>query len=48
MNKEAYNAMLGLAQALLNNPEDAKELMIYGDFPQHLLDAITDYEEDEE
>lgn len=48
MHEQTYKAMLGLAQALLDNPKDAKELMLYGDFPQHLLDAITDYEEDEE
>ena len=52
MHEQTYKAMLGLAQALLKNPEDAKELILYGDFPQsfrfcqHLLDAITDYEED--
>ena len=48
MHEQTYKAMLSLAQALLDNPKDAKELMLYGDFPQHLLDAITDYEDDEE
>jgi len=46
MTDQTYNAMLSLAQALLDNPDDAKDLMIYGNLPQHLLDAISDYEDD--
>ena len=47
MHDDTFQAMSDLAQALLDNPDDAKELMTYGDLPQHLLDAITDYENEE-
>lgn len=43
MTTKTYEALLALAQALTDNPEDARELAIYGGLPMHLDDCINDY-----
>jgi len=43
MTRRTYEALLALAQALTDNPEDAHELEMYGELPMHLADCIEDY-----
>ena len=46
MNDTTRTAMLAFAAALLNDPEAVIELRCYGALPEHLADAVADYEMD--
>ena len=48
MNETTRTAMLAFAAALLNDPEAVIELRDYGALPEHLADAVADYEMDHE
>ena len=48
MNDTTRQAMLAFAAALLNDPEAVIELRCYGALPEHLADAVADYEMDRE
>ena len=43
LNPETVKALHDLVRAMANNPEDIAELEIYGDFPGHIADVITDH-----
>ena len=48
MNDTTRTAMLAFAAALTNDPEAVIELRCYGALPEHLADAVADYEFDHE
>ena len=48
MNETTRTAMLAFAAALLSDPEAVIELRDYGALPDHLADAVADYEMDHE
>ena len=48
MTETTRTAMLAFAAALANDPAAIKELSVYGAFPEHLSDAVADYEMDRE
>ena len=48
MNETTRTAMLAFAAALVNDPEAVIELRDYGTLPEHLADAVADYEMDRE
>ena len=48
MNETTRTAMLAFAAALANDPEAVIELRCYGALPEHLVDAVADYEFDHE
>ena len=43
LSDETLDAINALAEALVRNPEDVSPLMLYGQFPEHLMDIIGDY-----
>ena len=48
MHPDTLAALRLLVLALEAHPEDLAELAVYGDLPQHLADAISDYIDDDE
>lgn len=44
MNTDTITALRQLAEALMANPEDARQLLAYGDLPLHLADALVDWD----
>lgn len=48
MHPDTLAALRLLAVALTLHPDDAAALVIYGDLPGHLADAIDDYIDDED
>ena len=43
IHPDTLEAVESVAQALIDHPEDLKELKIYGDIPAHVLDILTDF-----
>jgi len=46
MHDDTIKALQQLAEALIANPADVKELQVYGELPDHLADALHDFTED--
>ena len=46
MNEPTAQAVRGLVEALQAHPEDLQMMKVYGDLPQHLLDLVSDYDDD--
>ena len=46
MHDDTIKALQQLAQALIANPADVKELQVYGELPDHLADTLHDFTED--
>ena len=48
MHPDTIAALRLLVLALEVHPEDLAELALYGNLPEHLADAISDYTDDDE
>ena len=46
MNSLTLNAVRSLVDAISAHPEDLQLMKVYGNLPQHLLDLVSDYEDD--
>ena len=47
MNAATRSALLALGAAIAADPDAMDELAVYGDLPDHLADAVADYEDDD-
>ena len=47
MNDLTKAAVFALVDALAAHPEDLKALAIYGNLPQHLLDIVDDFDDEQ-
>ena len=45
MNELTKAAVLALVDALEAHPEDLRTLDVYGNLPQHLLDIVDDFDD---
>ena len=46
MHQSTAAAVRGLVAALSAHPEDLQLMKVYGDLPQHLLDFVSDFDDD--
>ena len=46
LNPTTLTAVRGLVDAITAHPEDLRLMKVYGNLPQHLLDLVSDFEDD--
>ena len=46
MNDETARAVRTLVNALMAHPKDLQMMKVYGNLPDHLLDLVSDYDDD--